>query len=181
MVLVDVVQNLNVLWLVNSYFHLVIKRNEVLNLRLWDATLWGSDVCQSMTDLEGGRKFTSRYGEEEEKWKLTTTKYGITSIQPCLFSTLWKSWKTLSCNEVTTKLRMLDLNIGHEDSLLWSRVAFPPADGFSHYLVSVLTCRLPGRQAWRRLEECSCPLHWQPRATENFKLIPGRRFQLRTW
>ena len=61
------------------------------------------------------------------KWKLDKTKHQITSIHPCLFSTLWKSWKTLSCKKITNKFRILDLNIRHEDSLLWSSVALPPA------------------------------------------------------
>ena len=43
----------SLIWSPFNYFHLIIQRNEVLNLWLRDATLWGSDVCQSMTDLEG--------------------------------------------------------------------------------------------------------------------------------
>ena len=132
-----------------------------------------------MTDLEGGRKFASSYGRGR-KVKVKNNK--IWNYQhPAMFvlNPLEELEDTV-LQQSYHKIQNVDLNVGHEDSLLWSRVALPPVDGLRWSPISGHTCRLPGRRAWRRLEEYSCPLRWQPRATENFKLIPGRRFQLRT-
>ena len=125
---------------------------------------------------------SSSFGIAEEKWKLRTTKYGTTSIHPCLFSTLWKSWKTLSCNEVTTELIILDLNIGHEDSLLWSSVAFPPAQ-LVHAIFSNLKSHL--QTSWKTSLEkigrvqlsiaLATTRHW-----DVLKCYP-LRLRLRTW